>query len=87
MASVENLDQKLVFNRLDWRTDTDGRVEFPGPFGDAELVNIEMAHESLTLVLTNIGYIDRHQKYHKGDLTYRVVCRGARFLSMESDHL
>ena len=83
----EKLPPAPGFKLLEWQTDAKGCVEFPRPFGDAELISVEMAHASLTLVLTNIGYFDRQGKYKKGDVTYRVVCKDASFLSMETDHL
>ena len=75
------------FRRVEWRTDSEGRVQNPRPFGDAELVNIEMTLRNITLTFTSVGYYDDLDEHVWRDCLFRVICKEPRHLSLDTDHL
>ncbi len=88
MALHKNLrSSNFHFQQVDWIVDASGVVAFPGPFGDAELVNVEMAYKTLTLTFEDHGAIDAVGKKIALHQIFRVECKGTDFFQMETDHL
>lgn len=70
-----------------WKTNETGFVVKPSQFDDAELVNVEMGFESVTLTLVNAAAFDDQDNMISDDVVYKVVCKKTSFIRLESDHL